>query len=63
MGHWANLYENLYEATETEALYICSNYDPGLTLTYFMARLKFCNLGFYIGKYGNNGFFGHYCNL
>ena len=33
-----------------------SNYDPGLTLTYFTAKSIFCNLGFSMGKRENNGF-------
>ena len=32
----------------------CSNYDP---------EVKFCNLGFYMGKCDNDGFFGNYCIL
>ena len=32
----------------------CSNDNPGLIVTYFIA---FCNLGFYMGKCDNNGFF------
>ena len=41
----------------------CSNYDPGLTLDLFYGKVKFCNLGFYMGKCDNNGFFGHNCIL
>ena len=44
-------------------LIMCANYDPGLTLTYFTASSDFCNLGFYIGKCDNDGFFGNYCIL
>ena len=29
---------------------VCSNDDPGVTLTYFMAKVKFVNLGFSMGK-------------
>ena len=29
---------------------VCSNDDPGVTLTYFTAMSKFCNLGFSVGK-------------
>ena len=42
---------------------ICANYDPGLTLTLFYGKVKFCNLGFYMGKRDNDGFFGNYCIL
>ena len=40
----------------------CSNYDTGLTLTYY-GNVRFCNLGLYMGKCDNDGFFGNYCNL
>ena len=33
----------------------CSNYGPGMTLIYFMARSFFCKLGLYIGKFNNDG--------
>ena len=36
---------------------VCSFKDPGVTLTYFMARSKFGNLGFSMGKSENSGFF------
>ena len=39
---------------------VCPNYDPGLTLTYFTTRVKFCHLGFHMGKCNNDGFFGKY---
>ena len=39
---------------------VCSNDDPGLTLTYFSAR---SNFGFYIGKSEISGFFKSFCNL
>ena len=38
-----------------------TKYDPGLPLTYFMARSNFT--GFYMEKCDNAGFFGHYCIL
>ena len=41
----------------------CSNYDHGLSLTYFMVKVKFCNLGFCVGNGDNDGFFGNYCIL
>ena len=41
---------------------VCSNYEPVLTLTYFMARSNF-RIGFYMGKCDNDGFFGNYCSL
>ena len=40
----------------------CSNDNSGLPSTYFMARSKYCKLGFYIEKC-DNGFFGNYCIL
>ena len=43
---------------------IYANYDPGLTLNYFMVRSKFCgDLGFYMGKYDIDGFFENCCIL
>ena len=36
--------------------------NPGLTLTYFMARSNFVT-DFSIGKIENNGFFRNYCSL
>ena len=38
------------------------NDDPGLTLTYFTGKVKFCNLGFSIGKSENSGFWRNYCS-
>ena len=35
---------------------VCSNDDPGVTLTYFTERSKFRNLGFCMGKSENSGF-------
>ena len=40
--------------------YFCSNYYPGMALTYFTARSIFCNLGFYIGECNNDGLLGNY---
>ena len=40
---------------------ICANYDPWVDLDLFYGKVKFCNLGFYMGKCDNNGFFGNYC--
>ena len=36
------------------------NNDPGVTLTYFTAKVKIGNLGFSIGKSENSGFFRNY---
>ena len=38
-------------------LIICTNYDPGLTLTYFTARSNL-QLRLYMGKCDIDGFFG-----
>ena len=40
---------------------VCSNDDPGVTLTYFTAKVKFGNLDFSMGKSENSGFFRNYC--
>ena len=39
-----------------------ANYDPGLTLTYFMAT-SILQLRLYMGKCDIDGFFGIYCIL
>ena len=38
---------------------ICSNND----LTVFYGKVRFCNLGFYMGKCDNDGFLGNHCIL
>ena len=39
---------------------VCSNTDPGVTLTYFTARSNLVSLAFSIGKSENSGFFRNY---
>ena len=46
-----------------QPIIVCSNDDPRMTLAYFTARLIFENIGFYMGKGENNGYFGNYCSL
>ena len=42
--NWADFDESLYEPPETQVLNIfCSNYDSGLTMTYFLARSNFAS--------------------
>ena len=41
---------------------VCSNDDPGVTLTYFTARSNFGNLGFSMGKWKNSGYLRNYCS-
>ena len=41
-------------------LIFCSNW---VDLDLFYGKVKFCNLGFYMGKCDNDGFFGHNCIL
>ena len=41
---------------------VCSNDDPGVTLTYFTASLNFVTLAFSIGKSENSGYFRNYCS-
>ena len=52
-----------------QLIIVCSNDDPGLTLTYFTAsddlfygKVKFGNLGFSTGKSENSAFFRNYCS-
>ena len=42
---------------------ICANYYLWVDLDLFYGKVKFCNLGFYMGKCDNDGFFGNYCIL
>ena len=44
------------------SIIVCSNDEPGLTLTYFTTRSN-GNLGFSIGKSENSGFFRNYRSL
>ena len=39
-----------------QPIIVCSNDDPGVTLTFF-GKVKFGNLGFSLGKSENSGFF------
>ena len=41
---------------------IYANYD-WVDLDLFYGKVKFCNLGFYMGTCENDGFFGNYCIL
>ena len=41
----------------------CSNYDPGFDLDLFYGKVKFCNLGFYMGKCDNDGIIIASCDL
>ena len=42
---------------------ICSNDDPGMTMTLFYSKVKFGHLGFSMGKSEKHGFFLNYCSL
>ena len=41
---------------------VCSNDDPGVTLTYFTACSNLVTLAFSIGKSVNSGYFRNYCS-
>ena len=43
-----------------QPIIVCSNDDPGMTMTYFNGKVKFGNLGFSIGKSENSRFFRNY---
>ena len=45
-----------------KSIIVYSNDDPELTLTY-LQQGRNCNLGFYIGKCDNDGFFENYCRI
>ena len=55
--------ETWHVASGLKLYIVYINDDPGLTLTYFNGKVKFGNLGFYIGKSENSGFFRNYCSL
>ena len=40
-NHWADFDETLYEHQRPKPFIFCSNYETGLTLTYFMIRSNF----------------------
>ena len=42
-NHWADFYETLYKLQRPKLFIFCSNYDPLLALTYFMARSNFAS--------------------
>ena len=42
---------------------VCSNDDPGLTLTYFTARSNLVHYAFVWEKGKNKGYFRNYCSL
>ena len=46
-----------------KSIVVYSDGDPELILTYFTARSKFCKIGFYMGKYDKDEFFGNYCRF
>ena len=48
--------ETWYGALSVQALPRLSNYDPGLTLTYFTPRSSFGHIGFCMGKSENYSF-------
>ena len=53
----------MYAASETYALFILFKLRPLIDLDLFYGKVKFCNLGFYMGKCDNDRFFGNYCIL
>ena len=40
----------------------CSNDNP-VSVLKFYSKVKICNLGFYMGKCANDGYFRNYCIL
>ena len=51
MWHWRLL-----------SIIVCSNDDPGVTMTYFTARSNVVTLAVSIRKSENSGFFRKYCS-
>ena len=45
-NHWADFNETLYDHQIPKPFIFCTNYDPGLTLTYFMTRSNFVTKAF-----------------
>ena len=61
-NHWADFDETLYKLQRPKLFIFCSNYDPLLALTYFMARSNFESYAFTMGNVTmHDGFFGKYC--
>ena len=42
---------------------VCSNDEPGLTLTFFYGKTNFHNLGFSVANIENSGFFRKYWSM
>ena len=57
-NQWANFDEHLIgnKRQRLKLIIFCSN-DNWVDLDIFYSKVKFCNLGFYIGKCDTDGFF------
>ena len=55
--------ETMHAASGTQASQNLYKWWPTVDLDLAYGKVKFCNLGFYIGKSENNGFFKDYCSL
>ena len=61
---WADFNEALYVALKLKPIIVCSNDNPGLTMTYFTARSNLqLRISYLMGKCGNDGLFGNYFSL
>ena len=49
-NRWTDFHETWYEASRLQPIIVCSNDDPGLTLTYFTARSNFAIWAFLLEK-------------
>ena len=61
-NQWTDFHGTWHEAFGTQAVIVCSNDDPVLTLTYLWQG-QILALRLFKGKCENNGFFRNYCNL
>ena len=61
-NQWADFDETCNEASRLKLIIFCSMITLA-NLDIFYSMVKFCKLGFYMGKSDNDGFFGNYCIL
>ena len=62
-NRWAEFHETWYVASGTPVHYRLYKWLPWSDLDLFYGKVKFVNLGFYMGKGENSGFFGNFCSL
>ena len=64
LRNWqADFHETWYVASGTPAHHSLFKRLPWSDLDIFYGKVRYGNLGFFIGKSGNSGFFKNYCSL